>query len=567
MTRNYRAMLLPIMLFAAVASYGEKKAPVKTSAPVKVTSVEGITEYRLANGLRVLLFPDPAKPTVTVNITYLVGSRHEGYGETGMAHLLEHLLFKGTPTHPNIPQELTAHGAPAPTAPRGSTAPTTSRRSRRPTRTSTGRSTSKPTGWSTPSSPRRTSTREMTVVRNEFEAGENDPASDPRGARRSRPPSSGTTTASPRSARGPTSRTCRSTGCRPSTGTYYQPDNAVLLVAGKFDRAKTLGADRRRRSGRSRKPTRKLLSRPTPWSRRRTASARSRLAPRRRRAGRRGRCITSRAGAHPDSAAVEVLAAHPRRHPVGPALQGAGRDEEGDARRRRSLGSLARSRVRRSSAAEVPAGAVARCRARHAVSARSTRSRRRPSPSKEEVERAQAALLKNIELAAQRAGPRRPGHDRVDRRRRLAPVLHPPRSDLRKVTPDDVQRVASRVSEAVQPHRWRVHPDAEAGPHADSADACHRCAGRGLQRRRAGRSGRGVRPVAGQHRVAHDALCAPLGTRSSPFCPRRRGANSVVANLTIRFGDEKSLMNLGDTAEAMGEMLHARYDQAHAPAD
>jgi zinc protease len=51
----------------------------------------------------VLLFPDASKPTVTVNITYAVGSRHENYGETGMAHLLEHLLFKGTPTHADIP--------------------------------------------------------------------------------------------------------------------------------------------------------------------------------------------------------------------------------------------------------------------------------------------------------------------------------------------------------------------------------------------------------------------------------------------------------------------------------
>ncbi|MDZ4704614.1 MAG: insulinase family protein [Saprospiraceae bacterium] len=76
-----------------------------------MASVERITEYHLKNGLRVLLFPDPSKATITVNITYLVGSRHEGYGETGMAHLLEHLVFKGTPKHPNIPQELTERGA------------------------------------------------------------------------------------------------------------------------------------------------------------------------------------------------------------------------------------------------------------------------------------------------------------------------------------------------------------------------------------------------------------------------------------------------------------------------
>ena len=69
-------------------------APAALPAPVKVTTVEGITEYRLGNGLRVLLFPDPSKATITVNTTFLVGSRHESYGETGMAHLLEHLVFK-----------------------------------------------------------------------------------------------------------------------------------------------------------------------------------------------------------------------------------------------------------------------------------------------------------------------------------------------------------------------------------------------------------------------------------------------------------------------------------------
>lgn len=62
----------------------------------RVTSVEGVTEYRLPNGLRILLAPDDAIPRTTVNITYLVGSRDEGLGEAGMAHLLEHMQFKGT---------------------------------------------------------------------------------------------------------------------------------------------------------------------------------------------------------------------------------------------------------------------------------------------------------------------------------------------------------------------------------------------------------------------------------------------------------------------------------------
>jgi zinc protease len=74
------------------------------------TSVEGVTEYRLSNGMRVLFAPDASKPTTTVNVTYLVGSRHESYGETGMAHLLEHMVFKGTKTRSNIMDELSKRG-------------------------------------------------------------------------------------------------------------------------------------------------------------------------------------------------------------------------------------------------------------------------------------------------------------------------------------------------------------------------------------------------------------------------------------------------------------------------
>jgi zinc protease len=70
----------------------------------------GISEYRLPNGLQVLLIPDASQDTTTVAVTYMVGSRHEGYGERGMAHLLEHMLFKGTPRHANIKGEFLKHG-------------------------------------------------------------------------------------------------------------------------------------------------------------------------------------------------------------------------------------------------------------------------------------------------------------------------------------------------------------------------------------------------------------------------------------------------------------------------
>src|SRR6202162_2212085 len=95
---GFSSLILAASALSLAAAPPETKAP---ASPARVTSVEGITEYRLANGLRVLLFPDPTKPTATVNVTYLVGSRNEDYGETGMAHLLEHLMFKGSTRHRN----------------------------------------------------------------------------------------------------------------------------------------------------------------------------------------------------------------------------------------------------------------------------------------------------------------------------------------------------------------------------------------------------------------------------------------------------------------------------------
>ena len=92
---------LGVCTAALILAFGP--IPARAAEPRKITSVEGITEYRLDNGLRVLLFPDASRPKVTVNLTVLVGSRHEGYGETGMAHLLEHMVFKGTPTTPTSP--------------------------------------------------------------------------------------------------------------------------------------------------------------------------------------------------------------------------------------------------------------------------------------------------------------------------------------------------------------------------------------------------------------------------------------------------------------------------------
>jgi zinc protease len=228
----------------ALAQAPAKSAPPATAAkpsvpgPVRVASVEGITEYRLSNGLSVLLFPDPTKPTVTVNITYRVGSRHENYGETGMAHLLEHLLFKGSKNHPELNQELTAHGA-------RSNASTWFDRTNY---YETLQASEENLKWALEMEAdrmihsfvaKKDLDTEMTVVRNEFEMGENDPAS----ILQERILSTaflwhnyGKSTIGSKAdlENVPIDR------LQAFYRTYYQPDNAVLLVAGRFDEAKTL---------------------------------------------------------------------------------------------------------------------------------------------------------------------------------------------------------------------------------------------------------------------------------------------------------------------------------------
>ena len=116
MMKSIQVLILGAVAFwttpgAAMAESDDTPAGSPPAAATKVATVEGITEYRLDNGFRFLLFPDRGQQQITVNITYLVGSRHEGYGGTGMAHLLEHLVYKGTSNHPDLYRELNERGA------------------------------------------------------------------------------------------------------------------------------------------------------------------------------------------------------------------------------------------------------------------------------------------------------------------------------------------------------------------------------------------------------------------------------------------------------------------------
>jgi zinc protease len=212
---------------------GALVAKTGVAAPERVAAIEGVTEYRLENGVRILLFPDPSKPKVTVNMTVLVGSRHEGYGEAGMAHLLEHMVFKGTPKNPLVPKALKDHGA----AFNGTT--------------SLDRTNYFETLPATPDNlefaialeadrlvnsfvKKEDLDSEMTVVRNEFERGENSPSLvlDQRMmAAAFQWHNYGKSTIGNRAdiERVPID------SLRRFYKKYYQPDNVVVIVAGSFD--------------------------------------------------------------------------------------------------------------------------------------------------------------------------------------------------------------------------------------------------------------------------------------------------------------------------------------------
>jgi zinc protease len=208
------------------------------AAMEKVVSVEGMTEYQLDNGMRVLLIPDASRPTTTVNVTYLVGSRHEGYGESGMAHLLEHLLFKSTTNFDNITEEISRRGGRA----NGTTWYD------RTNYFQTFPASEENLEWSLSMEADRMVNAllkkedldsEMTVVRNEFERGENSPfrilmqrtmavANEWHGYGRS------TIGARTDVENVPIER------LRAFYKKYYQPDNAILVLSGNFDEADAL---------------------------------------------------------------------------------------------------------------------------------------------------------------------------------------------------------------------------------------------------------------------------------------------------------------------------------------
>jgi zinc protease len=511
----------------------------------QVTSVEGITEYKLPNGLRVLLFPDQSKATATVNITYLVGSRHEGYGESGMAHLLEHMVFKGSTKHPNIPQELTEHGA----NPNGTT--WLDRTNYFETFTSTDENLK----WALDLEADRMVNSfiakkdldsEFSVVRNEFESGENSPSS----VLMERVLSSaylwhnyGKSTIGSKEdiERVPIDN------LKAFYQKYYQPDNAVLLVAGKFDPAKTLALIKQD-FGPIAKPTRVLA--PTYTTEPTQDGERS--VTLRRPGDTQGLAVAYHvvAGAHPDYAATDVLVDVLTNQPSGRLYKALVENKKAastwgftptlhdpgfayfyaDVRQGRSLDS-----------------------ARTAMLGALDAVARTQPPTAEEVARAKTKLLKDIELLFQKSddlGLTLSEYIATGDWR----LVYLYRDNLRKVTAADVQRVAAAY---LKPSNRTVglfepdnRPDRTTVPAAPDVAAL-------------------VKNYKGEPAIAageaFDASPANINTRTKlgqeknglkyALLQKQTRGNSVNAELKLRYGTEASLTGKPGVAQLTAAML------------
>lgn len=511
-------------------------------------TVEGITQYTLDNGLEVLLFPDQSKQTTTVNITYYVGSRHEAYGETGMAHLLEHLVFKGTPNHPDIPQELTEHGA----RPNGTTWYD------RTNYFETFPASDENLSWAIDLEADRMVNSyisgedlesEMTVVRNEFELGENNPF----GVTMQRTLSTafmwhnyGKSTIGARAdlENVPIER------LQEFYRKYYQPDNAMLVVAGKFDEATALdlvvekfGAiPRPDRSGNMKVWNTYTLDPTQDGERsvtvRRVGDTQLAMA-----------AYKVPAGSDPSFAAVDVAAEVYSAEPSGRLYQalvkpGLAANVGAFAFQLREPGVLlAFAEVRMDGDLDVAA---------HGMIETFETAATDPL-TEEEVERAKTTLLKNIELgfnASDRIGMQLSEWASMGDWRLI--FLH--RDRIREVTVDDVQAVATTYFKPANRTIGRFIPSQEPdrAEVPELLDVAVMVAGY-----------EGMKDLAEGEEF--DPSVANVESRTSrtsfangfqvALLPKKTRGEAVVVSGTIHFGNESALMNKTTAAEYAGGML------------
>ncbi len=521
--------VLSVVLFASMVSSAQTSLP---DGVTKVTSVEGITEYKFANGLELLVFPDPSKPNITVNITYLVGSRYEGPGEAGMAHLLEHMLFKGSPKHTNIPQELTEHGA----RPNGTTSWD------RTNYFETFKASDENLRWALDlESDRMVNSfvrkedldKEFSVVRNEFESGENNPFSVLFEHTMSTAylwHSYGRSVIGNRSdiERVPIEN------LQAFYHKYYQPDNAVLTVAGKVDEAHLVELVNQY-FGNIPKPTRVLTPTYTvepPQDGERSTTLR--------RAGDIQAIVTMYHipdGASPAYASMQILA----------SVLG----EESSGRLYKALVDTKKASEVFSSAIQLNEPGIFYCAALLSKTDSLEDVRKimldtidgvtTQPPSKEEVDRARTRILKNIDLNlrdSERIGLFMSQYIAIGDWR----ILFLDRDRIEKVSPEDVARVAGEylrqsnltVGEfipATAPVRAEIPPKTDvAAAVKDYKSATVVEAGEAFDPSPANIDSRTVR------------FSLPDGMKVALLSKRTRGG-SVHASITLHFGDLENLKN------------------------
>jgi zinc protease len=222
----------------ASAATASTPAPRLPEGMQLVTSSEGITEYRLSNGLQLLVFPENSKAVTVVNMTVRVGSRHEITGQTGVAHLLEHLLFKGTPRNPSPWAEFTRRGLRA----NGTT--NTDRTNYYASFGPSDETMRWYVDWLSDALMNSNIAKadldsEMTVVRNEMERGENDP-SRIMGQRMSAAAYAFHPYGRPIIGARSDVEAVPIESIQAFYRNYYRPDNTTLIISGAFDFNKTL---------------------------------------------------------------------------------------------------------------------------------------------------------------------------------------------------------------------------------------------------------------------------------------------------------------------------------------
>jgi len=510
----------------------------------KVTSVEGITEYSLNNGLHFLVFPDPSKPTITVNITYLVGSRHEGTGEGGMAHLLEHMVFKGSTNHLNIPQELTEHGS----RPNGTT------EYDRTNYFETFKATDENLKWALDlESDRMVNSfikkedfdKEFSVVRNEFEMGENSPFNvleEHTMAAAYLAHSYGRPVIGNKSdvERVPIDK------LQAFYHKYYQPDNAVLTVAGQVDEPKIVALVNEY-FGKIPQPSRKL----TPTYTVEPVQDGERLTVVRR-VGDLQLVIAvyhTPDGGHPDQPALDVLA-----HVMG----------------EQSSGRLYKALVDNKKATQVFAGSEQRNEpgvimfaailnktdslddARNTMLATIEGVVKEP-PSKEEVDRAKTRLEKQVDMTlrnSERVGLFLSEYLAMGDWR----LLFHDRDLLRQVTPQDVQRVAAAYLKTSNQTIGEFIPDPKPDRAEIPAKTDVALALKDYKGEVAMTAGEAFDPSPKNIESRIQRYTLPSGMKVSLLEKKTRGA-SVRAVITLRFGDLESLAGKDTAASLAGATL------------